>query len=152
MLEHHITPEEPDILYQDSIKNEKGGVLMKGIRTTNDSYMWVSQQEKQNEKQSKKLHTMLEHHEMSEELVSLHFESINDMRSVSDSCSSKKSNVVSLTHEKQSGDSCVRIMKGKQFDESEGKSEFFLSKKLEQYTERVCYQSPVHANSGPLSK
>jgi len=147
MLEHHITPEEPDILYQDSIKNEKGGVLMKGIRTTNDSYMWVSQQEKQNEKQSKKLHTMLEHHEMSEELVSLHFESINDMRSVSDSCSSKKSNVVSLTHEKQSSDSCVRIMKGKQFEESEGKSGIFLNKKLEQYIERVCYQSPVHANS-----
>ena len=59
MLEHHITPEEPDILHQDSVKNEKGGVLIKEIRTTNDGYKWVLQQ---NEKQSRKLHIMLEHH------------------------------------------------------------------------------------------
>ena len=90
MLEHHITPEEHDILYQDSIKNEEGGVLIKGMRTTNDGYKWVSQQEKHNGKQSRKLHTMLEHHEMAEELVPLHLDSINNMRSVSDSCFSKE--------------------------------------------------------------
>jgi len=50
---------------------------------------------------------MLEHHEMSEELVPPQCDSINDMRSVSNSCFSKKNNVVSRTYEKQLGDSFI---------------------------------------------
>ena len=97
---------------------------------------------------------MLEHHEMSEEIVPPQFDSINDMRSVSNSCFSKKNNVVSWTYENQLGNSLVKVMKTKQFEKLEGKSGILLNKNLEQlkYTERMGFQSLVHANLGILSK
>jgi len=100
------------------------------------------------------LHTLLEHLVTSEELDPLHFSSANNERSVSDNCFWENNNLVNWTYEKQSGDSFAKILKAKLFEESRGKSDICMNKKLKQLknTVRVCSQSLLHANLGVLSQ
>jgi len=100
------------------VTKKDGEVLMRGIKTKENCYLWVPQRKSQADRITGMLHTMLEHQVSSEELDPLHPGSANNMRSISDSCFCKKNNLVSWTYEKQSGDSFARIMNEKQFKES----------------------------------
>ena len=72
--------------------NKKGEVLVRGIRSKNNCYKWVPQHEGQNGQQTRMLHTMLEHQEISNVLELPHFDSIDDRRSVSRRCFSLGNN------------------------------------------------------------
>lgn len=80
------------------VTNKKGEVLMKGIRSKNNCYKWVPQQEGQNEKQSRMLHKMLKHQGISNVLELPHSGGINHRRSVSGRCSFLRNNQINVQH------------------------------------------------------
>lgn len=80
------------------VTNKKGEMLMKGIRSKNNSYKWVPQQEGQNEKQPRMLHKMLKHQEISNVLELPHSGGINHRRSVSGRCFSLRNNQINVQH------------------------------------------------------
>jgi len=118
---------------------EKEDVLTRDVKNEENYCLWALQRKRQPVNLMSS--TMLEHHEMFEELVPPQCDSIHDMRSVSKSSFSKKINVASRTYEKQLGDSFVRVKKTKQLGKLEGRSGILLKKKLERlsYMERVCF-------------
>jgi len=58
-------------------------VLVRGIRSKNNCYKWVPQQEGENGQQTRMFHTMLKHQEIYKVLEFSPFGSIDDRRSVS---------------------------------------------------------------------
>lgn len=101
--------------------NEKGEVLMKGIKTKENCYLWLPQRKSQTGEQTGMLHTMLEHQVTPKELDLLHVGSVDNEKSISDSWLCKKNSQVSWFYEKQSSDIIVRILESKQLDELRGK-------------------------------
>jgi len=112
------------------VTNEKGEVIMRGIKTKENFYLWVPQRKSQTGKQIGVLHTMLEHQVTLKELDRLHFGSANNGKSISDSWFCKKSNQVYWFYEKQSSGTFVRVLDVKQFDELRGKLGICPHKKL----------------------
>jgi len=75
---------------------ERGEALLRGVKTKDDCYKWVSQQEEQNEKQSRMLHTIWKHQDIPNMIKLSHFSSISLRRNVFGRCSSLKTNKTNL--------------------------------------------------------
>lgn len=84
MLQHQVTPKELGFLHLDSTNHERGNVLIKGRRTTNDCFKGISQQEER----SRILHTTLQHQDIPEISESSQFGSMNLERNLLGKCSS----------------------------------------------------------------
>jgi len=135
------------------ITNEKGKILMRGVKTKENCYLWVSQRKSQTSEQTGMLNTTLEHRITPQKLDLLHIGSVNSGKSISNSWSCKNSSQYSWLCEKQSSDIVDRDLEFKQCDELRGKFGIYLHKKMEQLkrSSRVVRHSLLHTNLGFLS-
>jgi len=131
------------------VTNEKEEVLIRGIKTKNNCYIWVSQGESLTYGPTVMLPTKLKHQAIPKEIYPLHLDKAYIKKSVSDNWYCENNNRVSWPCAIHSGDTSARIFDAKHFEKSEGKLDFCLNKKLEKvkYTRCVClfihYCTPI---------
>ena len=83
------------------VTDEKGEVLMRGIKSKENCYLWVPQEKGQTGKQTRMLHTRLEHQVTSKGLELLHIDSTDDKESTFGGCFFLRSNLISCFSKKQ---------------------------------------------------
>jgi len=122
----------------------KGVVLMRGVNTKENYYLWEPHRKSKNGYLTGMLSMMLQHQVTPKELNIPHLSSINN----------EKSSQVSCSHEKQSSSIVDRTLETKQLDELSDKFEICPHEKLKELNNsmRVVPHSLLHTNPGFMSQ